>query len=399
MAINLARMGTIRTPEDDGFSYDPADEARKIQIARDLRRKNAQDLQAGEIDLAKAALTQKELERNTREAEQGRGVRRDYIINREGALDLPVGVRSPEFSQEQRPSNAPFGPMGAPVPRNPVEARTTIDLARINPDMADSFRTGQISERQGLEDRGRKQSAEDKAQIYAANTDARAADDQKIQNRQLSNAEKQQIVANNLAWFQANTGRQNANKAATGKPIPASAQTQILENVQNAKKAQKALALLSGRDVGALKGDKEPTGFWKSLLTMGNATALNKTDPEGTGARAAIADLGSMVIHDRSGAAVTASESPRLMPFIPTTWDDPQTAKTKIKRFIQEYNSIIQDQSQQYSPDAGYSESPLIKQYMSEMPTAIFDSKKEADAAKLPSGTVIMVDGEVVQVD
>ncbi len=400
MAINLARLGTIRAPEDDGFTYDPSDESRKIQLARDLRKKSAQDLQTGEIDLAAKALAQKELERTTREAEQGRGIKRDYIINREGALDLPIGVRSPEFSQEQRPATAPFGPMGQPAQRTPMEARTTIDLARINPDLSDSFRTGQISERQGVEDRTRKQGTEDRAQIYAANTDSRANDDQRLQERQLSNAEKQQIVANNLAWFQANTARDKSDKVSAGKTIPASAQTQILSNIQNAKKAQKALTLLSGKDVGSLTGDKASTGFWKGLgSSLFSGSAINKADPKGTSTRAAIADLGSMVIHDRSGAAVTASESPRLMPFIPTVYDDPKTAKTKIKRFIQEYNSIIEDQAQQYGTDAGYAESPLVKEYLQNMPTAIFDTPAEAKAAGLPPGTIVLIDGEEVEID
>lgn len=63
--------------------------------------------------------------------------------------------------------------------------------------------------------------------------------------------------------------------------------------------------------------------------------ALNRLDPEGTATRADIADIGSLTIHDRSGAAVTAAESPRLMPFIPLPTDDAKTVKTKLTRFKQ----------------------------------------------------------------
>jgi hypothetical protein len=40
-------------------------------------------------------------------------------------------------------------------------------------------------------------------------------------------------------------------------------------------------------------------------------------DPEGVAVRSGVADIGSAVFHDRSGAAVTISESPRLRPFVP----------------------------------------------------------------------------------
>ncbi len=168
--MQLARLNAIprRTP----VAYDPIQTGIDLAAAEDARRKSAQDFALGRqtqeqnvIDLARNALTQKEFERTTGEAEKGRGIRSNYIINREGALDLPIGVRSPEFSQEQRPATAPFGPMGQPAQRTPMETRSIIDLARINPDMAESFRTGNITERNAVEDRGRKIGAEDTKQI------------------------------------------------------------------------------------------------------------------------------------------------------------------------------------------------------------------------------------------
>jgi len=62
---------------------------------------------------------------------------------------------------------------------------------------------------------------------------------------------------------------------------------------------------------------------------------LNRMYPEGTETRANISDVGSLILHDRSGAAVTAAESPRLMPFIPLATDDAATAKKKLTRFKQ----------------------------------------------------------------
>jgi len=63
--------------------------------------------------------------------------------------------------------------------------------------------------------------------------------------------------------------------------------------------------------------------------------ALQRMDPSGVSARADIADIGSMVIHDRSGAAVTVSEAPRLRPFIPTVTDTPDTIRRKLTRMRQ----------------------------------------------------------------
>lgn len=67
--------------------------------------------------------------------------------------------------------------------------------------------------------------------------------------------------------------------------------------------------------------------------------ALNRLYPDGTETRANIADVGSLILHDRSGAAVTAAESPRLMPFIPLATDDAVTAEKKLKRFRQVFES------------------------------------------------------------
>ena len=67
-----------------------------------------------------------------------------------------------------------------------------------------------------------------------------------------------------------------------------------------------------------------------------------KSGKEGVPVRAAVADLGSMKIHDRSGAAVTASEFPRLRPFIPNVvTDSPATIQYKLEQFKQEYSRMV----------------------------------------------------------
>ena len=122
-----------------------------------------------------------------------------------------------------------------------------------------------------------------------------------------------------------------------------------MSNQQNLRRAQEAQALLSGKNVGEAVGDMEATG-WKGYAPD---AMLQRLDPQGIDTRAAIADLGSLVIHDRSGAAVTALEFPRLQPFIPSPKDDPATARKKLNRFVMEYQNIVDEQTGFYK-ESGY---------------------------------------------
>lgn len=66
--------------------------------------------------------------------------------------------------------------------------------------------------------------------------------------------------------------------------------------------------------------------------------------------RADISNIGSLKIHDRSGATVTAAESPRLMPFIPTINDPPEAVATKLrglKREAERNNLTIEEFAEQ----------------------------------------------------
>jgi hypothetical protein len=134
------------------------------------------------------------------------------------------------------------------------------------------------------------------------------------------------------------------------KDAPAQVQKAMIENGTNLRRAEKALALIEGADVGDMKGDKSATGV-KGYLP---AAVLNRADPKGVDTRAQLADLGSLVIHDRSGAVVTASEFPRLQPFIPSATDDAATAKKKVRRFVQIYRDEIAATQQAYGPESGY---------------------------------------------
>jgi len=135
----------------------------------------------------------------------------------------------------------------------------------------------------------------------------------------------------------------------TGKALPVSAAQKIFENQQNLRRAEQALILLQGKAVGGMQGSKTAIGL-KGYMPE---AILQRTDPSGIETRAAIADLGSMIIHDRSGAAVTAAEYPRLRPFIPLVTDDAEAAKKKLMRFTGEYRKVVQE-AQDFYKESGY---------------------------------------------
>ncbi len=138
-------------------------------------------------------------------------------------------------------------------------------------------------------------------------------------------------------------------KNVADKALPISASQKLFENQQNLRKAEKALSLIEGKMVGDATGDPSATG-WKGYLPD---AVLQRTDPGGVETRAAIGDLGSMVIHDRSGAAVSAMEFPRLRPFIPQITDDPATVKKKLENFVRTYREIVEDTTEFYK-ESGY---------------------------------------------
>lgn len=146
-------------------------------------------------------------------------------------------------------------------------------------------------------------------------------------------------------------------KKTPPKPLPAGAATTLLSNFDNLRRVQDAIELVNGKNIDGLQGDSSATGLKGYLPNQ----ILNRADPNGVHTRAAIADLGSMVIHDRSGAAVTAAEFPRLAPFIPTEKDDPAAVRKKLTMFEKNLSSIINDTTDFYRQD-GYKVPTLSRQ-------------------------------------
>jgi len=140
------------------------------------------------------------------------------------------------------------------------------------------------------------------------------------------------------------------------KSIPPSVNTAIIQNQTANNQLDRAISLVSGQDLPGMTGDKTATGL-KGYLP--NAI-LNRVDPKGVSARAEIADIGSLKLHDRSGAAVTASESPRLMPFIPLATDDNETVLKKLNRLKLEVQNETSAMKDIYSKEQGFKENPIL---------------------------------------
>lgn len=126
------------------------------------------------------------------------------------------------------------------------------------------------------------------------------------------------------------------------KSLPPTIQKALLENDAALRKVDKALAAIDAYP--AALGARNYLGD----------TIRQRSDPNGVNVRALVADIGSLKIHDRSGAAVTAAETPRLKPFIPAATDDPETVKKKIGLFREEYEAIQTDINGTYTREQGY---------------------------------------------
>jgi hypothetical protein len=130
-----------------------------------------------------------------------------------------------------------------------------------------------------------------------------------------------------------------------GKDIPPTVNAKIIEGKQGLRNIDEAIAAL----------EKNPGAVGITNAIPGAQTLRGQIDSaENIATRAKIANIGSLKLHDRSGAAVSASEFPRLAPFIPSASDSPRAAATKLremKKIAEQELGLFADT---YSPANGY---------------------------------------------
>lgn len=133
-------------------------------------------------------------------------------------------------------------------------------------------------------------------------------------------------------------------QAAQLKELPTSELESLRTNTGQLIGTLRALGLARGENVEGQRGDTAATGLkgfvWDPIL--------QRLDPAGVDTRAAIANIGSLKIKDRSGAAVPAAEMAVLRPFIPRETDDPQVVRQKLQGFVQEYAKLLESDMQYY---------------------------------------------------
>jgi hypothetical protein len=134
------------------------------------------------------------------------------------------------------------------------------------------------------------------------------------------------------------------------RPIPSTVAQGIIENRSQLSKIDSALAEV----------DQNPEAFGGQNYLPDAVTQRmsGKSYSGGVPTRAKVADIGSLVIHDRSGAAVSASEMPRLAPFIPTATDSAEVVKSKLQNLRANIASLQEETEAFYSPEAGYQAIP-----------------------------------------
>lgn len=186
-------------------------------------------------------------------------------------------------------------------------------------------------------------------------TDARARQTTSEQKyRLMTPEEKKASGLPESAAYQVNANGQITRVAGNTsvRPIPSSALQGIQSNRRTLDKIDKAIAAI----------EKNPEALsWSNAIP--GMDAINQRIPTKGGAggvttRALVADIGSQKLHDRSGAAVTASETPRLVPFIPSVSDTPEAAIEKLRNLRAEYEASADETEAFYSPEAGYMELP-----------------------------------------
>lgn len=123
-------------------------------------------------------------------------------------------------------------------------------------------------------------------------------------------------------------GKINPNLPAGGpapKPLPASVKKAMATNQQTLNSIDEAIAAIE-KNPDALHG-------WDTFAP--EVVRKFSETPDKVTVRAPVADVGSLQIHDRTGANMNIKEEPRLAPFVPDIRDRPANALIKLRRLKQ----------------------------------------------------------------
>lgn len=130
---------------------------------------------------------------------------------------------------------------------------------------------------------------------------------------------------------------------ATDRDQPTQIASGIMTNAAQLKKIDAAIEALDAHKTAVGRGNTMLPGMLKDIVDSG-----------GVDARAKLADLSSMILHDRAGSAMTPQELQRVKPFIPEATDTYEIAQTKLKKLRAEVEGLVRDQYNVFGPSSGY---------------------------------------------
>jgi hypothetical protein len=216
---------------------------------------------------------------------------------------------------------------------------------QLQTDELNAYRQSQIQLQQEAQEMRRRQ-AEADAKARGVEAQQRAAEREQDRAFRAEEAEKQRqfSASQNAATRALAAQRQQAGPPL--KPVPNAVAAGYLGNQKQLQTIDQTIADIQANP-GALGA--------KALIPDMILNRLpGKSGQGGVMARAGVGDVGSLIIHDRTGATMAVAEARRLQPFIPSPTDDSKTALTKLKRLrdlLAEETDALQDF---YTPEQGY---------------------------------------------
>lgn len=129
---------------------------------------------------------------------------------------------------------------------------------------------------------------------------------------------------NNATGEVRNVGQAPARAGGAGGALPASIRSAVAQNQVQLNKLEEAIRMV--------EQNKDAFGLQNYIPGAVTQRLPGRGMRGGVDVRSLVADVGSLEIRDRSGAAVTAAEFPRLRPFIPLTTDDPDKVLQNLRQ-------------------------------------------------------------------
>ena len=182
----------------------------------------------------------------------------------------------------------------------------------------------------------------------AQENNSRADEALRLQQDNAARSAQQQQISNDneqerIRMAQESAAKQEQyHKESQLQQVPAMHRMAYMNNNAELQKIDDAIAT----------AEKNPDAF--GLQNILGDKINQRLNPAGTDARAKVAEIGAVKRHELSGAAVTASETPSLLPFVPSVSDNQETIIKKLKNLRNSISVINNEVEQMYSNPSDY---------------------------------------------